>query len=138
MNEFKHFVLIVASMVVLLLFPVIWVMPVEASHPENVASSPDEEEIKNTIQTYFEARYRIFTTLQPNGFDNLISDQPDARNFLDNELGKLTVEIKHTELNHLRYVKYKFFLDFKDISIDNTTKMADVYVTVGHEVIREI
>jgi hypothetical protein len=64
------------------------------------------------------------------GFGNLISNQPEANAFLDAELGKLAVEIKHAELNRLRYVDYEFFLDYKDIAIDGSTQTATVLLSI--------
>ncbi len=65
-------------------------------------------------------------------------DSPEAKAFLDAELGKLAVEIKHTELNHLRYVEYKYSLDFGNFTADNSSQMATVSVIEEHDVIEEI
>lgn len=138
MNGSKHFAFFVVSMVFILLFNATWVSPVDASNSETAAPNTVDGEIRNVIREYFELRYRAFNTLQLEGIDDLISDQPDAWAFADAELDKLAVEIKHTEINRLRFLDYEFFLDFKDISINDTAQTATVVVSVRHDVIHEI
>lgn len=108
-----------------------------------VASTEQQEEIKSVIQSYFWIRYNALNASQPNsyqltGFGDLVSDQPDAKIFLNAELGKLAVDIKHARLNHLRYVDYKYVLDFKNIVVDTASQTATASVTEGNEVIYEI
>jgi hypothetical protein len=138
MNKFKYFAFFMMSMIVILLSTVIWPMPVGATSLEIITPSAEEDGIKNIIKEYFEIRYRAFNTLQLDGFGNLISNQPKVNTFLDAELSKLAVEIKHAELNHLRYMDYKFFLDYKNIIIDSSTQTATVSLSLRHDVVYEI
>jgi len=115
----------------------------ESRNQNESASSDTQEEIKSVIQSYFEIRYRALSASQPDnfqltGFGDLVSDQPDAKASLDTELGKLAVDIKHARLNHLRYVDYKYSLDFKNIAVDTSSQIATVSVTEGNEVTYEI
>ncbi|MEK6752199.1 MAG: amidase domain-containing protein [Chloroflexota bacterium] len=108
-----------------------------------VPSVEQLEDLKNTIQSYFETRYQALSVLhsdnfKENGFGDLVSDRSDARDFLDSELSKLTVEIRHAELNHLRYVDYKYSLEFNNIEVDNISRMVTVSLIEEHEVIEEI
>jgi len=57
-----------------------------------------------------------------------------AKVFLREEMGKLSVEIKRADLNRLRYVDYKYFLDFRSITVDPATQTATILVTEGNEV----
>ena len=138
MNRSKYFAFVMMSMIVILLSTVTRTLPVGASNSETATPSTEEEGIKNIIQEYFEIRYRAFNTLQLDGFGNLISNQPEANAFLGAELGKLAVEIKHAELNHLRYMNYVFFLDYKNITVDNSTQTATVSLSIRHDVVYEV
>jgi len=100
--------------------------------------SEQQEEIKNVIQSYFEMRYQAFSFPQPDGFQlnkigNLVSLEPDARAFLDDELAKLALEIKYGELNGSRYVSYKYFLDFREFSFDTVSELVSVLVIEDNE-----
>jgi hypothetical protein len=106
--------------------------------PGMTVSVTQQEEIKRVIQSYFEIRYRALNTLQLEGFGDLVSDSPEAKAFLDAELGKLAVEIKHAELNHLRYADYRYYLDFSNFTADNSSQIAMVSVVEEHDVIEEI
>lgn len=98
----------------------------------------EQNAIKITLETYFESRYRSLSTLQLESFENLTDKSPEGTAFLRSESDKLEVEIQHAKLNHLGYVRYEFFLDFKDVSIDTTNQMAVVSVIEGHNVVFEI
>ncbi|MBN2066215.1 MAG: amidase domain-containing protein [Candidatus Thermoplasmatota archaeon] len=100
-------------------------------------SAKQEAELKNVIQDYFEIRYRIMNTLQLDDFGDIISIDPKAKAFLEAELGKLAVEVKHAELNHLGYVDYEFSLDFGNFIADNPA-MVTVSVIENHAVIEAI
>lgn len=119
-------------------------MPATASGSQGeTASVEQQEEIKSFIQSYFEIRYRALSVansddFKQHGFGNLVSSTPEAKPFLRTELAKLAVDIKHAELDHLRYVDYKYSLDFRNIVIDPTSKMATVSVVEDNEVIYEI
>ncbi len=106
-------------------------------------SAKDQEELKAVIQAYFEIRYSVLSILQPYGFrpfgfGALVSDEPDAKSFLNAELGKLALEIKYAEFNHSRYVDYKYFLDFSNFNMDPFTQLVAASVVEGNEIIYEI
>ena len=87
-----------------------------------------QEELKDLIQAYFEMRYDAHSVSHPNGFnlngfDDLVSKRPDAEAFLTAELSKLALENKYAELNHSRYVDYKYFLDFRGFAFDTATQL---------------
>ena len=133
-----------------------WVTPVRANNaniitptptgtsivqPENggePASPEQQAELKNVIQSYFDIRYRAYNNLQLNGFSDLASDRADAKAFLGSELGKLSIDIRNAELNHLRYVDYKYFLKYGNIAIDPQTQTATVELVEENDVIYEI
>ena len=106
-------------------------------------TSKEQKELKAVIKSYFEMRYQLLSIsnhygLRPEGFSNLVSHGADAKAFLDVELGKLAVESKHAELNHLRYVKYEYFLDFINITFDTFSQIATVSMIEENETIDEI
>jgi hypothetical protein len=161
MNKHKYFVFTAIMTAMMLLFLGNWVIPVQANNtgigtptptgipitvpgiPGEVASAEQQEKLKSIIQSYFEIRYRALSVAQSdnfkqNGFGDIVSDTTDAKNFLREELGKLAVDIKHAELDHLRYVDYKYFLDFHSIAFDSATQTATILVSESNEVIYEI
>ena len=116
---------------------------IEPQKPKDEISLAQKEEIKGVIQSYFEIRYDTLSISKPYNFQlkdfgNTISDKSDAGAFLDAELDKLALEVKYAELNHSRYVLYKYFLDFDDFIIDADTKSVTVLVTESNEIIYEI
>ncbi|GEM_PF-3184994 len=156
MNRLNSFSILALSMIVLLLALTIWLQPARADQTAiatpMVTATPinqqdnsnktiltaEQEELKGAIQSYFETRYRVLSTLQLNEMDDLVSGASAAQGFLDSERSKLAIEIKNAELNHLRYVDYKYFLDFKTITVNQFTQTAIVSVIEGHDVIFEI
>ncbi len=152
MDKSRRYVFIAVIVIAILLFLGNLSIPVQANREITATGTPiaqpdspgmtvsleQQEELKSVIQSYFEIRYRVFTSLQLDGFGNLVSDSHDAKAFLDAELGKLSVEIKHAELNHLRYVDYKYYLNIKNISVDKPSQTATVSVIEDNEVIYEI
>lgn len=100
--------------------------------------TPEQEILKSVIEAYFDIRYLAFNSLQLDGLGDLVSEEPDAKAFLDAELGKLAVEIKDTRLNNLRYAYYKYFLDFRNIVVDTSTQTVTISVIEDNEVIHEI
>ena len=108
----------------------------------NPTQAKQQTEIKGVIQVYFDIHYRALSVSPPEdfpeaGFGDLVSDGPDAKDFLATEMGKLAVERKHYELNKLRYVEYEYSLTYKDIIVDASAKMATVLLGELFEVIRE-
>ncbi len=101
-----------------------------------------QEEIKSVIQEYFEIHYQALSTSPPEdfqeiGFGDLVSDGPDAKDFLVTEIAKLAVERKHYELNELLFVEYKYSLNYQSIIVDDSSGMADVSLYDIFEVIHE-
>ncbi|MFZ5909346.1 MAG: hypothetical protein ACOYYU_04960 [Chloroflexota bacterium] len=141
MKKSKYFVFVVAILSVFLLVTGNWVTSAQANNANFIASTPtvipvttpsdqdepvpetQQETLKAVIQSYFEIRYNSLSTSQPygfqlDGFSELVSDKTDARVFLEAELGKLRLERKYAELNHSRYVDYKYSLDFSTVTVD--------------------
>ena len=97
----------------------------------------DTNQIQETIQAYFDLRYRSHNTLQLEDFSPLVDNNyGDA--FLQSETDKLSIELRHAQIYQLRYVEYNFSLDFTEISIDTTTQTATASVIEGHDVVFEI
>jgi len=110
------------------------------THPPTetpTVTSAEEGEIMSVITAYFETRYSAFNSLQMDGFKNMIAKSTEGKSFLQAESSKLHVQLKYAELFRLRYEDYEFFLDFKDISIDSSERVATVSVIEGHDVIFE-
>lgn len=108
----------------------------------NPTQTMQQAEIKSVIQEYFEIHYQALSISPPEdfqelGFGDLVSDGPEARDFLITEMGKLAIERKHYELNKLRYVEYEYSLKYKLIEVDESTQTATVSLGELFEVIRE-
>ena len=69
---------------------------------------------------------------------SLVDETPQGKSFLRSEQDKLEIEIDHAKHYDLGYVDYKYFLDFKDISIDAETQTALVTMIEGHDVVFEV
>lgn len=161
MNKNRHFVIIGITMTMLLLFlgnvvtsaqatSAIISTPTPIGTPIDKESPPgedpsveDQEELKSIVWSYIESRYRSLSISKSEGtvqdsFDSLTADTDEARKFLSEEMARMAVEIKHAQLNHLRYVTYKIFLDFHTIKVDPVTQTATILVSEGNEVVYEI
>ncbi len=119
--------------------------PIEtpATLPGEIPSAEVQEEMKAIVQSYIEIRYRALSIsdsedFKQNGFGDIVSDMDDAGVFLREEMAKLAVQIKHAELEHLRYVSYKVFLNFRSITIDPATQVVTISVIEGNEVVYSI
>jgi hypothetical protein len=115
------------------------IVPMDTPSGE-IPSAEEQEALKAVVQAYIEIRYRALSVsdlgvFKQNGFGNLVSDTHEAGVFLREEMGKLAVEIKHAELDHLRYVNYKVFLNFRSITVDPKSKTATISVSEGNEAI---
>ena len=100
------------------------------------------EEIKSVIKEYFEIHYQALSISPPEdfqetGFGDLVSDGPDAKDFLVTEMAKLALERKHFEINKLRYVKFDFSLTYKVLGIDESANKATVLLGELFDVVRE-
>ena len=109
-----------------------------ASSMEQQVDSVEENAIKTTIDEYIKLKYEALHTITPQDYSNLVSDAPEAESYLRSELDKQEIEIHHARLNQLRYVQYEYFLDYKQITIDQLSNTATVSVTEGHDVVFEI
>lgn len=162
MNKNRYFVIIGVTMTMLLLFlgnvvtsaqatsaiistptPISTPIDVIENPPGEIPSAEDQEELKSIVWSYIESRYRSLSISKSEGttqssFDSLIADTDEARKFLSEEMARVAVELKHAQLNHLRYVTYKIFLDFHAIKVDPVTQTATILVNEGNEVVYEI
>jgi hypothetical protein len=107
-----------------------------------IPSVEEQEEIKNVVYAYFDTRYHALSVsdlegFKKDGFGDLMSIEQEAQVFLSEELGKLAVEIRHAELNHLRYADYRYFLDFRSITVDATAQTATISASEENEVVYE-
>jgi hypothetical protein len=117
-------------------------LPPQPSITPDAAQAKQQAEIKSVIQAYFELHYRALSVSPPenfqqNGFGDLVSDGPGAKDFLVTEMAKLAVERKHLELNKYRFVKYDYTLNYKEILVDGSTQTAEVSLLEYFEIIYE-
>ena len=92
-----------------------------------------QEEIKSVLQEYFDIHYQALSISPPvnfleTGFGDLVSDEPDAKDFLEAEMAKLAVEMKHHELHRLRYIDYDYSLDYLGIVVEDDGQIANVHL----------
>ncbi len=118
------------------------IMPTKTPSGE-ILSAEVQEELKAIVQSYIEIRYRALSVsdsedYKQNGFGDRVSDAREAEVFVREETAKLAVQIKHAELDDLRYVSYKVFLNFRSVTIDPSTQVATISVIEGNEVVYEI
>lgn len=130
MNKSKLIVLIIG----VITFGIFSYWKVHANIELNTANTQEEVRIKDVVIAYFDARYRSFSTLQLEDFEDLVSASPQ----LDSEKDKLYVELNHAKSHQLGYTEYEYNLDFTIISINETYQEATVFVTEGHDVVFEI
>lgn len=112
--------------------------PTSRAFPPFQQDDPQARAIMDVLQAYFEARYQALNTLQLKDFTSLLSQSPEAKAFWEKESKKLAVEIKHAELNQLRYAEYDFTLDFLSVMIDPVTLRAVVLLEEDSAVIYEL
>ncbi len=129
--------LLTVVLVTLLSFSAVWTINAK-ENDQNKIDTKEQEEIKNVIEAYFEARYQSFSTLQLEDFGALAADTESGNEFMQSESEKLSIELYHTEVFNLRYIQAEFFLEFKDVVVDSGTQNATVVVLEGHDVIHEI
>lgn len=104
----------------------------------DIVETEERDQLEKTIRTYFEFRYRSLSTLKLENINEMVEDSQDGNAFLRKEADKLEIEIYHAKRNHLRYIKYGYSLDFKEVSIDPLAQIAHVSVVEGHDVVFEI
>ncbi|MGC1378710.1 MAG: amidase domain-containing protein, partial [Anaerolineales bacterium] len=162
MNKFTRFIWMAVIVVAILLFAGRPGTPAQASNtgvggtpmPTNtpivqpggtgrVAPAQEQVKLKSVIRAYFELRYQARSASKPKGFQlsgfgNLLSNTAAAQVFLQEERSKLAVEIKNAQLNQLRYVSYKYSLQFQALTLDASGQAATVSLAEGNEVVYEI
>lgn len=108
--------------------------PVQAQQVD----SGEIDAIQSTIDKYMHLKYEALHNLTLQDYGTVASKAPEAEAALHSELNKLEVEIYHAKVYQLRYVSYRYFLDYSEITIDPLAKTATALVTEGHDVIFEI
>lgn len=98
----------------------------------------DIEQIKETIQAYFKARYYSLSSLQSEDFSELVDESLEGKSFLRSEADKLDIEIYRAELYRFRYLQYEYFLDFQEIVVDDHLQTASVSISENHDVVFEV
>ena len=112
---------------------------VNASTNSEIIDNYEEEiKIREVILDYFDRRYDSRMNNQLANFSELTDGSPQADDFLKSESDKLEIEIYNAKTHHLRYIQYKYILDFKEVSIDEENNSAIVALTEGHNVVFEI
>jgi hypothetical protein len=117
-------------------------LPPSPTITPNATQAAQQEDIKDVIQAYFEIRYRLLsvsppTDIQQDVFGELVSSGDEAKDFLATETAKLAVERKWHELNKLRYAKYEYTLNYKDIVFDTSSQTATVSLYEHFEIVCE-
>lgn len=98
----------------------------------------EQQVLKQVIESYFDIQYLTLNTLQLPDFGDLVSDQPDAKLFLDAELRKLAVRTEYNRLNNLRYASYKYFLDYRNLVVDPSAQLVTITLYESNAVIYEL
>ncbi len=112
--------------------------PTSSAFPPFERDDLETKAVMGMTQASFERRYRALSTLRLEGFDSLLSVSPEAKAFWEREAKKLSVEIKHAELNQLRYVEYDFSLDYLSVEIDPEAQWATVVLEENGAVVYEL
>jgi hypothetical protein len=136
MSKHNHIRLEVV-MIILMAILGFWTVQAQAGHSEST-NLLEQKKIEETVHNYFEMRYRVLSTLQLEDLNSLIKEFGHENSSLRSEKDKLEIELYHAKLYHLRYVDYKFFLDFRDVSIDIATQTTTVSLFEGHDVVFEV
>lgn len=98
----------------------------------------EQEQIKATIHDYFDMRYHTLSTLETGDLNSLFENFNKGISYPMQEKDKMEIELHHAKLYHLGYSEYKYFLDFRDISIDIASQTAIVSLLEGHDVVFEV
>lgn len=94
----------------------------------------EQDQIQETIQSYFDLRYRSHYSLQLEDLSYYVSGTLEAQSFFLRESDKLEIELRHLERSQLRYKDYVFSLDYVDVSISPDAQTAVVSLIEGHDV----
>ncbi len=129
MNTSKHFYTIVFALAFILSI-YFGVFRVQANSSMSI-SVADEQQIKQVINNYFEARYQSFKTLQLSDFAALLISNNDNQK----EIEKLDLNIYQHKVNQLKYQQYTYYLDFGEMSFDSTSALVNIKVTEGSDVL---
>ena len=136
MKRLKSFTMLIVTVV--LAVSALNPRPVMAFSEYDQYSSSEEAQIKDAIDAYINLKYEALSTLALQDYSGVISNSPNAKTFLQSELDKLEIELYHAEKNQLRYISYKYFLEYKNFKLDSTSTTAIVSVVEGHDVVFEI
>ena len=135
MNKGKSYIHILS---LLLIFICLCFEPIIVKANSTVSiDSIEEQQIYSVINTYFDIRYQSLKNLKLNDFSSLIINSRDDSD-MQKELDKLSLDVYHASIFHLRYQDYKYYLDVDNIKIDPTTNTALVDVIEGCDVVFEI
>ena len=103
----------------------------------------EEAAIKKVIQKYFDRRYAAFSLSNQDGipdtfFDDLLFGAPETSDFAALELAKLRMNLRHFELNHLKYAAYEYFLTYENIAVEPISQRATIILSKSENFISEI
>jgi len=136
MNKFKFLSL---ALMIVIITSVLCARNTQARADQSKSIDLDEkDQITNTVQAKFYMRYRSFSKLEMESFEGLIDESSKGYSFKSSEFEKMEIELSHARYYHLRYLRYEYFLDFKDILIDSFDEVAILFVVEGHDVEFEI
>ena len=82
----------------------------------------DQDQIQETIQSYFDLRYRSHYSLQLEDLSYYVSETLGGQTFYLRESDKLEIELRHLERSQLRYKDYVFSLDYVEFTFPQTLK----------------
>lgn len=143
----KHFISI-SMLLLIFVFATVTVTKAAASNqsPSGISeqlkvqsdsSLSERDQIKDTIETYFESRYRGQQLLEAQDFSFLVADDSDAKQWAQQEADKREIEIYLATLYRLNYVEYKYTLDYSEVRIDEKIGQAVIKLRESHEVVFE-
>lgn len=98
-------------------------------------STDDVNGIKSAIDKYFNMRYESRSTLIPQDFKSLESNNRITTKWLQKEKNRQDIELYVASIYHLNYQKYKYELDYKKIQVNGNR--AEINLNENHEVIFE-
>jgi len=114
-----------------------WTVQARAGQLES-ADLIEQEQIKVSIHNYFDLRYHTLSTLEPEDLNSLFENFNQGNSFSSQEKDKMEIELHHAKLYHLGYDEYKYFLDFRYVSIDFASQTAIVSLFEGHDIVFEV
>ncbi|MCP4746202.1 MAG: hypothetical protein GY874_08690 [Desulfobacteraceae bacterium] len=97
-----------------------------------------ENDIDAVIKQYFDLKYESLHTLDVKDFSHLLDNNVRAQEFFKDETDKIEIEIANAEKNSLRYLEYKYFIEYESINISQNPEIATVALIEGHDVVFEV